>query len=173
MSKQHGMTLLELMVVIAIVGIIAAFAVPSFGSLIANQKLSTMRDGLVSAVQMARGESFSRNKPVAVCPSSNGTSCLSSNNWKDGFLVFQDDSTAGWDGTETVLRYWEAAARVGSKATATATFIRFRPQGVASHGSDQTITFCDPKSTVQSKTLVIAPTTGLTRGGPLTVAGCS
>ena len=40
-KKNHGFTLIELMVTIAVIAIIAMMAVPSMGNLIAKQRLNT------------------------------------------------------------------------------------------------------------------------------------
>lgn len=173
MRSSRGFTLIELLIVMAILGIIAVFAVPSFNSLIANQRLNTMRDGLVSAIQLARGEALSRNRAVSVCPANAaGTACIATNDWSQGFLVFQDDNAAGWSAGEEIIRHWPAATGVVSDAGDVSPIIRFRPQGVASQGSGQTISFCDVKSAVPNKTLEIAVTTGFARTGPQTPAGC-
>lgn len=55
-KTQHGLTLLELVVVIAILGIIASFAVPSFTSSIAQARLKlvveTLRSDLLDAQRL-------------------------------------------------------------------------------------------------------------------------
>ncbi len=59
---RRAFTLVELMVVIALVGIILALAAPSFNDMIGMQRLRAINDQLVTDVQYLRGEANSRNQ---------------------------------------------------------------------------------------------------------------
>jgi type IV fimbrial biogenesis protein FimT len=64
---QRGFTLMELMVVLAVVGVIMGLAVPNFGIYIRNSRLTGAANDLLSSVTMARSEAIKRQIPVAVC----------------------------------------------------------------------------------------------------------
>lgn len=66
--RQSGVTLLELMVVLIIVAIVLAFAVPSYRTLIMNNRQDTAIGDLGTALNLARNTALSRNMPVGVCP---------------------------------------------------------------------------------------------------------
>ncbi|MCW5633334.1 MAG: prepilin-type N-terminal cleavage/methylation domain-containing protein [Rubrivivax sp.] len=59
---QRAFTLIEMMVVIALVGIIALLAAPSFNEMIGMQRLRAINDQLVTDMQYLRGEAVSRNQ---------------------------------------------------------------------------------------------------------------
>ena len=95
-ALQSGVTLLELMIVIVIVGVLAALAGPAFQeSIQRNRKLFTMEE-LLSTLSQARTEAVSRSVAVHVCPSADSASCIaSSNNWTSGIIAFEDDGGDG------------------------------------------------------------------------------
>ena len=63
-AKQLGFSLIELMVVIAIIAILAGFAMPSYRAWIANTKVRTATESILNGMQKARSESLLRNTPV-------------------------------------------------------------------------------------------------------------
>ncbi len=60
------MSLIEIVVVFAIIGIVMAFVGPSAGVWIQNTQLRNAADSVLSGVQQARLEAIKRNKPVMV-----------------------------------------------------------------------------------------------------------
>lgn len=62
--RTGGFTLLELMVVIALVGIVLMVAAPSFSAFITTQRLKAVNAGLVTDIQYARSEAASRGRQV-------------------------------------------------------------------------------------------------------------
>ena len=65
-QKNTGITLLELVIVIAILGILAAIAVPSYERLIERNRLKEAVEGLKSDLQFARTEAIKRSSDLRV-----------------------------------------------------------------------------------------------------------
>lgn len=92
MQSSRGFTLIELMVVLAIIAIAAAVAVPSYNSSVEAGRKTSAVNNLVGALQFARSEAITRRSDnVKVCASAGGSSC-SGTNWSAGGVVV-DGST--------------------------------------------------------------------------------
>lgn len=63
-ERDKGFTLIELMIVVAVLGILAALGTPSFRVWIQNAKIRSAAESISSGLQMARSEAVRRNAPV-------------------------------------------------------------------------------------------------------------
>lgn len=68
MKKNNlGFTLTELLIVVAIMGIMAAFATPSLTKFIASTRITNRAEQLANLLRFAKGEAVRLNAPVVVC----------------------------------------------------------------------------------------------------------
>jgi len=72
MKVLNGFTLIELMVVIAVLAIIATVAVPGMGNFLDSNKLRGATSQLYADLQYARSESIKQNSNISISLSSNG-----------------------------------------------------------------------------------------------------
>ncbi|MEL7313172.1 MAG: GspH/FimT family pseudopilin [Pseudomonadota bacterium] len=121
-NRTAGFTILELMITIAVLGVMASFAVPSFIETIRLNRIVTNNNELITAMTLARSEAIKRGTRVTVCRSADAATCAGAGAWEDGWIVFQDGTNFGTvDGGEEIIRTWEAAGN-GVTMRATGSF---------------------------------------------------
>ncbi|MBF0108254.1 MAG: GspH/FimT family pseudopilin [Magnetococcales bacterium] len=80
-----GYTLIELLIVLAIVAILVSSASPFLTSILNDNRLASQFNQLLGSLQFARAEAIRRQTSVTVCSSSDGASC--GGNWEDGWIT--------------------------------------------------------------------------------------
>ncbi|MBF7730245.1 GspH/FimT family pseudopilin [Pseudomonas sp. N040] len=146
-ARAHGFTLVELMVVLAVIAILAAIAIPQMNDSTLGSKLRAQANDLSMGAVLARSEAIKRNQVVNLCASSDGSSC--SGGWADGWIVVSSDGT--------VIQSHPAAA-TGFVIDADATNIAFQPSGVGSTATALTICRQSPTAGSQERVVSISAT---------------
>lgn len=162
MKKNSGFTLLELIVVVALVAIVTAIAVPSMTTFTQNDRLTTNINTMIGHLAYARSEAVKTSQQVALCVSSNATTCTGGN-WQDGWIVYIDaDGNNSFGGTDTLLRAQQGLSGSNTVTTAIGTQITYDYRGFATAGSTGSLQLCDGRTGPYGKTLTIT-TTGRVR----------
>ena len=89
-DRAGGFTLLEALVVLALVGVLVAMAAPALSGMRSRHQLQAQAEGLLDSLVLARSEALRRQQRVTLCPSTRDKSCDASAQWQNGWLVFVD-----------------------------------------------------------------------------------
>ncbi|MBB1076173.1 GspH/FimT family pseudopilin [Rhodoferax sp. 4810] len=92
---EGGFTLIELMVTLSVLVVLMALAVPSFQSMMASSNLSSVTNDLMTTLAQARSNAVRRGARVTVCKSANGSQCVTTGDWEQGWIMFNDDDHSG------------------------------------------------------------------------------
>ncbi|MFQ5545767.1 MAG: GspH/FimT family pseudopilin [Acidiferrobacterales bacterium] len=127
-SSETGFTLIDLMISVAIIGILAAISVSAYWNYVLETRIMGATNILANTLHQARIDAAAFGEPVSVCPSNNGATCTGSP-WQEGWIAFTDNGAPGAvDGSDFVLR---SAKPTDSKLDLTidtaAPFVRFLP----------------------------------------------
>ena len=99
-TNRRGFTLIEILVVIAIVAILLLVATPSMARFIADWRAKDAANSLIGQLRLARIEAIRHSRPVILCRvDATGDACNTSTSapfeWKDGWLLFVDNNNNG------------------------------------------------------------------------------
>jgi len=92
-AAQRGVTLIELMVTLSVLGVLLAVGVPAYTSVTRANQISAQSNNLLQTFTLARSEALKRGLRVSVCPIRNDdtSACQTAADWAGGWMVFEDD----------------------------------------------------------------------------------
>lgn len=167
-NKSYGVTLLELVVVVAIVAVLVTLAVPSFRSLAERSAVSGHVNTFIGALRFARSEARNAGgATVVMCRSANSEtstpSCATSgNDWMVGWIIFVNrdlDSNNNYNSAngDTLLKVQGAMASSGGivPAATVGKFV-FKSTGSMIAGASQMVFNSQSLSSNQQKIVCVS-----------------
>ena len=159
MQRQHGFTLIELMIAVGLTGLMLSMAVPALDAFVLNARQTGKINDFVSSMHLARSTAITTNTRVTLCPSSNGVTCENTD-WDRGWILFSDlDSDQIVDLNETIVNVSDGADNLSIRSAEFGQFILYRPNGrvmnVSVNGSSGAFTVCDSRGASHAKVMII------------------
>jgi len=155
--RDPGFSLVEMLITLAILGLLLAAAAPAFVSMARENRLASEINLLLADIHLARLEAIKRNQDVVLCRSADGRQCTPSSgmraDWSIGWIVYVNaDQDKTRDADEPLLR-----AREGPRPGLRLHFnqwwrVAYHPDGSAKNG---TFTLCDPRGAAHARALTL------------------
>lgn len=152
-KRLLGFTLIEVLVVVALLGIVTALAAPGFANLVQSNRVQAAAGELQRALYFARTEAMSRGVNVTLTASS-------ADGWA-GAVVISTVATPVMPNGEVLRQYpgGLGAANVLASASAgdvTLTRLTFLPTGSLALNSDASLRVCGAGSTASGKQFTLS-----------------
>jgi type IV fimbrial biogenesis protein FimT len=155
-----GFTLHELMLVLAIVAVGVALAIPNMRSFLWNNRLTGAANDMLTAVHRARGESIKGHVQTIMCFSADPSAAVPAcnGNGTQGWVIFIDANNNGQAdaATDVILRHGALPATLSIKSTPAGNkgYLAFNPAGFARDialGTDLSgVVICDSRGNVNT-----------------------
>ena len=96
LPRHRGFSLVELMITVLVVAVLSAIAWPNFRDFMHRNAATSQANQVLAALQYARNEAVSRRYPTAMCGSTSGTACTSSDTkFEGGWMIWRDSTLSG------------------------------------------------------------------------------
>lgn len=133
-----GFSIIELLVVMAIIGVMITFAVPSYNEFIANQRARTSAQTLLGSLMYARSEAIKVNGNVTVTANANG--------WADGWTIVSNG---------TQIKNQQALQGVNIAEAAGTAIVTYNGRGRIGGANAITFTVCDTGNHALKRTVEV------------------
>ncbi|MBS1169427.1 MAG: prepilin-type N-terminal cleavage/methylation protein [Burkholderiaceae bacterium] len=138
-QAARGFTAIELMITVVIAAVLLSIGIPSFRSLIDNQRITTAVNDLYAAILLARAEAVQRGGRVDLAP-------LDGTNWQKGYAVFVENKTTKTqipDFNQDTIVY--STGPIADGITISTVFTDDATQYIAYNGTGRTRTNANPQ----------------------------
>lgn len=164
--KDAGLTLLEVLVALLVLGIVTTIAYPAYQSAWAKTRITKSQATLQNTITVSMRDAVVTRRTIVLCPSLDGNTCTNGADWSHGWISFADlDKDRLRSPEEPIVvslqRPEEGVRIIGSAGRPR---LVFRVNGTTP-GTNTTFTTCAAGSRAPAIALVLANSGQLRRAG--------
>ncbi len=155
MTRAHVFTLIELMVTLAIFGILVGLAVPAFQSMTDGNRIVAEQRKIIGAINLARSEASHRNQTVTMASGAG-------DDWSQGIQLYSDADVGGntaFSAANDLMIKDLDASNTGITLNAYAAgdgFISFQGNGMLNEAAGTvSIAICDSTGAANGRLIVV------------------
>lgn len=156
LQRCRGFTVLDLLIVLAILGILFGLAIPSFKNAVARVQASSARSAISTALFDGLRHATVLGQQIVVCPATE-SQCMGGVDWSHGWIVFidSDGNRQRGPGEQIVRREPKLPAGVRLQGTVGRPRVVYQPNG-SNAGSNITFTLCDRRGPSSALALILS-----------------
>lgn len=156
-KSQQGLTLIELLLVIAVLGMLLSTAAPSFEQMLLNHRQSAQINQMIGSLALARSEAVKRGQWVVMCKSQDGQQCINQGHWDQGWIMFEDrNRNRQLDENDTLIQRFDGSQQIQLRYASfpSSNHVIYYPTGLSL--GNGTFTFCDKRGAQAAKAVILA-----------------
>ncbi|HEX9627847.1 MAG TPA: GspH/FimT family pseudopilin [Acidiferrobacterales bacterium] len=161
LTQYSGFSLYELLVTLAVAGIVLGAGMPALRASVQSARLTAAVNGFITALHYTRSEAIKRALPVSLCPSVDRRTCDPRDApllaWQGGWLIYVNpDGKGDREAGDELLRVFDGhGGDLAIQASSSRPRVTYRANGFAP-ATNLTLSFCDARGPAAARSVIVS-----------------